>query len=137
MRSTGTAALPPAVSCSGSPTSGSSPKNQPRCPASGSSPKKCRPPTFGRAVAHEIGHAWLAQYGHIPVAHEVEEGLCELFAYAWLKRERSPLADTLRSQLRADPDPVYGGGFRTVHAAVDRHGIENVLTSLLTNGALP
>jgi hypothetical protein len=96
------------------------------------------PPTyFGRAVAHEIGHAWLAQYGHIPVAHEVEEGLCELFAYAWLKRERSPLADTLRSQLRANPDPVYGGGFRTVHAAVDRHGIENVFTSLLTNGALP
>ena len=76
------------------------------------------PPTyFGRAVAHEIGHAWLAQYGRNPVAHEIEEGLCELYAYAWLKRERSPLADWLRSQLRANPDPVYGGGFRTVHVA--------------------
>ena len=96
------------------------------------------PPTyFGRAVAHEIGHAWLTQYGRTPVAQEIEEGLSKLFAYAWLKRERSPLADRLRSQLRANPEPVYGGGFRTVHAAVDRHGIENVLTSLLTRGALP
>jgi len=96
------------------------------------------PPTyFGRAVAHEIGHAWLAQYGRNRVAPEVEEGLCELFAYAWLKRERSPLGDSLRSQLHANPDPVYGGGFRTVHVSVDRHGIENVLTSLLTKGALP
>lgn len=96
------------------------------------------PPThFGRAVAHEIGHAWLAQHGHRRADFAVEEGLCELFAYAWLKRERSIPAESLRAQMHSNPDPVYGGGFRAVHAAAGRHGIEKVLTSLLTRGALP
>jgi hypothetical protein len=96
------------------------------------------PPTyFGQAVAHEIGHAWLAQYGHRPVPPAVEEGLSELFAYAWLKRERSSLAERLRAQMRGNPDPVYGQGFRLVHASVAQHGIARVLASLVTIGALP
>ena len=95
------------------------------------------PVYFGQAVAHEIGHAWLAQYGQSPRDPAVEEGLSELFAYAWFKRDGSPYAERLRAQIRRNPDPVYGHGFRLVHAAVDRHGIERVLASLLTTGALP
>lgn len=96
------------------------------------------PPThFGQVVAHEIGHAWLAQYGQRRPEPAVAEGVCELFAYAWLKREQSPLARALRAQMHSNPDPVYGGGFRAVHAAVSRHGIEAVLASVLTAGVLP
>ena len=96
------------------------------------------PPTyFGRAVAHEIGHAWLAQYGRSRVAPEARGRSLRAVRVRLAERERSPLADSLRSQLRANPDPVYGRGFRAVLAAVDRHGIDNVLTSLLTKGALP
>ena len=95
------------------------------------------PPTyFGRAVTHEIGHAWLAQRGHEWTAPAIEEGLCELFAYAWLKRRGTPLAETLRSQLCTNPDPVYGGGFREVHGAVQRRGIATVLGELLSTGRL-
>ncbi len=96
------------------------------------------PAYFGRAVAHEIGHAWLAQRGHAWTATPaIEEGLCELFAYAWLKRRRTPDAEALRSRLRTNPDPVYGGGFREVHGAVQRHGIAAVLSELLNTGRLP
>ncbi|MEU0560467.1 protein DA1 [Dactylosporangium maewongense] len=95
------------------------------------------PPTyFGRAVAHEIGHAWLALRGRAPVDDVIEEGLCELFAYAWLRRHGTPMALELRRRLSTNPDPVYGGGFRTVHQAVRRHGVATVLDRLLTTGGL-
>lgn len=95
------------------------------------------PTHFGRAVAHEVGHAWLTQRGGPQLDPAVEEGLCELFAHAWLKRQRTALADELRRRLRENPDPVYGGGFRIVHAAVVRNGIAAVLTSLTEVGELP
>lgn len=92
---------------------------------------------FGRTVAHEIGHAWLAQQGGPAAAPEVAEGLCELFAHAWLKRQSGAVAAELRRQLQANPDPVYGGGFRLVEAAVRRAGIGPVLETLARRGGLP
>ncbi|WBB80604.1 protein DA1 [Micromonospora sp. WMMD882] len=95
------------------------------------------PVIFGRTVAHEIGHAWLAQHGYAPVAPPVAEGICELFAYAWLRRWPAPVAERLRDQMRANPDPVYGDGFRAVHAAVTRHGLPAVLDAVARTGRLP
>ncbi|GAA4249101.1 hypothetical protein GCM10022255_031690 [Dactylosporangium darangshiense] len=96
------------------------------------------PPTyFGRAVAHEVGHAWLALRGRAPVGDVLEEGVCELFAYAWLKQHGSPLARALREQFASNPDPVYGAGFRAVYAAVRAHGIDTVLDGVLLTGRLP
>ena len=92
---------------------------------------------FGASVAHEIGHAWLVQQGAPPLARPVEEGLCQLFAHGWLKRRPEPLSEELRRQLRLNPDPVYGAGFRTVHAAARRHGVGTVLTALCRTGELP
>jgi hypothetical protein len=95
------------------------------------------PAHFGRAVAHEIGHAWLAEQNGPQPAAELEEGLCELFAHAWLKKQHTPLTEEMRRQLRENPDPTYGGGLRTVLAAVHTHGIRAVLGSLAHKGALP
>jgi hypothetical protein len=95
------------------------------------------PAYFGRAVAHEFGHAWLALRGRAPVPGAVEEGVCELFAYAWLKQDGSPLAMALRELFAGRPDPLYGGGFRAVHAAVRAHGVERVLDAVLRTGQLP
>lgn len=91
---------------------------------------------FGRAVAHEFGHAWLALHGQVPVDDVVEEGLCELFAYAWLKRHGTPTAELLRRQVRTNADPMYGGGFRTVYGVVRQDGITAVLDRLLRTGRL-
>jgi hypothetical protein len=95
------------------------------------------PAYFGRAVAHEFGHAWLALRGRAPVPDAVEEGMCELFAYAWLKRDGTPLALALRERFAGRPDPLYGGGFRAVHTAVRRHGLARVLDAVLSSGRLP
>jgi hypothetical protein len=43
----------------------------------------------------------------------------------------------MRRQLRENPDPTYGGGLRTVLAAVHIHGIRAVLGSLAHKGELP
>lgn len=92
---------------------------------------------FGRVVGHELGHAWLAQFGARPLDPAVEEGVCELIAYAWLKRASTPFADALRDQIRRNPDPCYGGGFRTVHTATRQHTLKTVITSLAASGQLP
>jgi hypothetical protein len=92
---------------------------------------------FGAVVAHELGHAWLAQHGSRPTEPSVEEGFCELVAHAALKRLDTTFAAGLREQIRRNPDPVYGDGFRRVQAAVRHHGIRNVLACLATTGRLP
>ena len=92
---------------------------------------------FGRAVAHEIGHAWLAQQGAVELPPAIEEGVCELFAYAWLKRQGPPIAARLREALRTNPDRTYGGGFRAVHAATRTTDVGAVLAAVLRTGRLP
>jgi hypothetical protein len=92
---------------------------------------------FGCVVSHELGHAWLAQFDSRPIDPAVEEGFCELISYAWLKRSGTPHAESLREQIRNNPDQVYGDGFRVVQEAVRRHGLAAVLESMSTSGALP
>jgi hypothetical protein len=92
---------------------------------------------FGAVVSHELGHAWLAQNGSRPTEPLIEEGFCELVAHASLKPLRTPFAAGLRRQIRDNPDPVYGAGFRQVQSSVRRHGIKNVLANLASTGALP
>ena len=95
------------------------------------------PLQFGRAVAHEIGHAWLIQHGSRRPDPQIAEGLCELFAHGWLKQQHTELADELRRHLRQNPDPIYGEGFRKVRASVLRNGMSAVLNSLVQSGRLP
>ncbi|WP_221483792.1 protein DA1 [Saccharothrix ecbatanensis] len=92
---------------------------------------------FGATVAHEIGHAWLAQRGARGLAKPLEEGLCELFSGAWLKRRGTEFARTMRRVALENPDPVYGAGYRMVRDAVVSHGIAVVLDSVCTRSRLP
>jgi hypothetical protein len=92
---------------------------------------------FGAVTAHEIGHAWLTQHGATGLRPMLEEGTCELFSAAWLKKQPSPLAAALRRAIADNPDPVYGNGYRAVRSAVVRHGVAAVLTSLSRHRRLP
>jgi hypothetical protein len=92
---------------------------------------------FCRTVAHEIGHAWLVQRGAEVSDPVLVEGLCELFAAAWLKKQPGHLAATIRDAMATNPDPTYGVGYRTVRNAVVNHGIRAVLTALCEDGGLP
>jgi hypothetical protein len=95
------------------------------------------PMHFGQTVAHELGHAWLAQRAVAEIDDIVEEGVCELFAHAWLKRQPTPMAGSLRAGMHTNPNPVYGNGFRMVHAAVAAHGIDSVLRAVCSTGTVP
>ena len=95
------------------------------------------PVHFGRAVAHEIGHAWLAQHGSKAATAAIEEGVCELFAYAWLKGQPTRIAEWLRKDVRSNPNPTYGGGFRAVYGATRVANVNTVLSCILRDGRLP
>jgi hypothetical protein len=92
---------------------------------------------FGRALAHEVGHAWLAQSGARSPRLPIEEGMCELISYAWLNRAGLPYAEAVRDTIRNNPDPVYGGGFREVHAALRGHGLTALIDALVATGEPP
>jgi hypothetical protein len=92
---------------------------------------------FCATVAHEIGHVWLVQKGAAVTEPVLVEGLCELFAAAWLKKQAGHLATAIREAMAANPDPVYGVGYRTVRNAVVVHGIGPVLAALCADGGLP
>lgn len=92
---------------------------------------------FGQVLAHEIGHAWLVQNRATDLDPALAEGVCELFSGAWLKRNATAVASALRESLAANPDPVYGDGYRMVRAAVVRFGVDAVLKHICTHGTLP
>ncbi|GAA1740369.1 protein DA1 [Luedemannella helvata] len=93
---------------------------------------------FGAAVCHEAMHAWLAQH-RFPdnLASPLCEGLCQLTAFSWLRRQDDPRAALVRQSMETDPDPDYGAGFRTVRDAVARHGLTTVLSTMRHHGRLP
>ncbi|HZO64496.1 MAG TPA: protein DA1 [Kribbellaceae bacterium] len=93
---------------------------------------------FGAVVAHEAMHAWMAQRGFSEdLATPLREGLCQLTAFSWLRRQTDPRAALIREAMERDPDPDYGDGFRTVRDAVLRKGLQPVLAALRSHGRLP
>lgn len=92
---------------------------------------------FGSTVAHEAMHGWLAQNGYPPMEDRVEEGLCQVVAYRWLRDQPDPRAKVLRDHIDAHPDPVYGDGFRLAKQSVKRHGMNAVLVVVRATGRLP
>jgi hypothetical protein len=92
---------------------------------------------FGATVAHEVMHAWMAQNGFAPMDARIEEGLCEVVAYRWLRDQIDPRGQLLRERMDTSPDPVYGDGFRMVKQSVKRHRMNPVLAAVKVTGRLP
>jgi hypothetical protein len=92
---------------------------------------------FGATVAHEAMHAWMAQNGFPSLDPAIEEGLCQVVAYRWLRDQADPRAQLIREQLDMSPDPVYGGGFRLVKESVKQYGMNAVLAAVKASGRLP
>lgn len=92
---------------------------------------------FGCVVAHETMHVYLAQQNFGDLPDTAAEGLCELLAYAWARRQDGVLAAAQRRQIEENPDPVYGDGFRQAKAAVARFGVRRTLDHLKKHQVLP
>jgi hypothetical protein len=82
---------------------------------------------FGSTVAHEVMHAYLTQQRFPPLPEPVAEGLCQLLAYAWVRRQSGPAAQAETHLIKETPNPVYGDGFRRARASVERVGVRKTL----------
>lgn len=87
---------------------------------------------FEACFAHEYGHALMAA---TPASHAPDwlgEGFSECVAFAYLTEDEKSREATMQAQaIRTNPDPTYGGGFRKVHPAVQRHGLRAVADALV------
>jgi len=75
---------------------------------------------FKLVAIHELCHAWVFHRGihHLPI--QVEEGLCVLSEYLWLRRQNTPEAHFWMLRLKRNQDPVYGDGFRLALKGLER-----------------
>lgn len=85
---------------------------------------------FEGVLAHEYGHVWLFRQGHDQLQDATSEGFCELLRCLWLAQLDTPLAREILKRQEANPDPVYGLGFRRFKAAWDLGGLPGVLRLL-------
>jgi hypothetical protein len=92
---------------------------------------------FGTTVAHEVMHAYLVQQKYPRMEPALTEGLCQLTAYAWVRREDGILAAAEQRRIDENPDPIYGDGFRQVKQAVERNGVKITLNYVQRHGRLP
>ncbi len=67
---------------------------------------------FRTVAIHELTHAWFFYNDYQDMPLEVEEGMCVLMEYIWLKSLNSKDADYRRTAIEESTDPVYGDGFR-------------------------
>lgn len=95
------------------------------------------PTHFGATVAHELVHCWLLEQCPSALDQKLEEGVCELFAGAWLRRRRTRFAAGLWRTMEANPDPIYGEGYRMVRSAVLELGVKVVLDHVCRYRSLP
>jgi hypothetical protein len=92
---------------------------------------------FAAVAAHELGHVWLFLNAFPQLPPEVEEGICELLAYEWIKRQDTPEAQYRLKVMENNKDPVYGEGFRRVRHALEGRTLLSLLEFVRSAGALP
>lgn len=73
-------------------------------------------PLCQTVLAHEMGHVWLCQQGVADISQLIEEGFCEYLAHRFNGAFPTPLGAYFRRCIEGNRDPVYGDGFRKVHA---------------------
>jgi len=88
------------------------------------------PNTFEHTLAHEYGHVLLVVEpdtmmfrGGLPDhRHVEEEGFCEVVKYLWLQECGTGHREFDQRDMRDNPDPVYGDGFRLVWKEYEKLG---------------
>jgi len=94
-------------------------------------------PDFSACCAHEIGHIYQyrANLPDLPVL--LSEGLCELFKFTWYAAQGTESAQNALRRLWANPDPVYGAGFRFAFEALLGRTLASVMEHVEQYGHLP
>ena len=66
-------------------------------------------------LAHELMHVWINENVEHKLSSQLEEGSSNFISYTYLKSDYSEDAQNLIKQMKEDPDPIYGDGFRKVY----------------------
>jgi hypothetical protein len=96
----------------------------------------------GEILAHELMHAHIKSF-RFPTgtSHEVEEGLCQLMSFLWLKAQGGDDPDRLREyslhSLENNEDEAYGEGFRTAYVHYLSIGLNKLLEHVHSCGRFP
>ncbi|HFD38730.1 MAG TPA: protein DA1 [Anaerolineae bacterium] len=88
-------------------------------------------------MAHELGHAWLFLHAFPQLPPMVEEGLCNLCEYLWLRWRRGPEAEYHQRLLEENTDPIYGDGFRAARRALQSRTLPQLLTYVQQHRRFP
>lgn len=82
---------------------------------------------FRTVAIHELTHAWFFYQNYRDLPVEVEEGLCVLMEYIWLKGQKTRDAQYRRTLINQSLDPVYGDGFRRARQALELMPLKTLL----------
>ena len=75
------------------------------------------PPKYIEAtLAHELMHVWINENVEHKLSSKLEEGSCNFIAYTYMKSDYSVDAQNIIKQMKDNPDPIYGDGFRKVYS---------------------
>ena len=89
--------------------------------------------TFAEILAHEMTHLWQWEQ-HVTVRDEIVEGFCNLSSFIVLKAIDTELARVKVRELEANPDKIYGDGFRKVKQFYDANGMEKTIAKMKRAG---
>ena len=73
---------------------------------------------FRTIAIHELTHAWFFYNYYHELPLQVEEGMCVLMEYIWLKNHSSRDSEYRITLIEQSLDPVYGEGFRKARASL-------------------
>ncbi|OED46650.1 hypothetical protein ACH42_03625 [Endozoicomonas sp. (ex Bugula neritina AB1)] len=92
---------------------------------------------FRTVAIHELTHAWFFYNHYQDMPLEVEEGMCVLMEYIWLKSQKTQDAKYRMQTIEESPDPVYGDGFRAAKDSLKLMPLDVLLTYLKEKNKFP
>ncbi|WP_301335654.1 protein DA1 [Endozoicomonas ascidiicola] len=92
---------------------------------------------FRTVMIHELTHAWFFYNYFLDLPLKVEEGMCVLMEYIWLKNLDTKDAEFRRKQIALTPDPIYGDGFREAREALRLMPLSKLLSYIKEKKKFP
>ena len=80
-------------------------------------------------ISHELMHIWLNERG-VEAPADIIEGFCNLGSDQVLRQDPSRLAWILIGNMKTNPSPAYGGGYRKMMAHLEKSGWPRMLSEM-------
>ena len=92
---------------------------------------------FRTVAIHELCHAWFFYNNYEGLPLYVEEGMCVMMEYLWLRAQKTQHAAYFMQRISASKDPIYGEGFRQARQARKRLPMKLLLQYLKEKQRFP